>query len=101
MAVKHKLTQLAKNLTVDCVNRWRLRTVVFQCCILLKLLRGKFKKSLTYQTALVFEMKNGLAYRKHQRQILFYVPAALESSVMYKYHNEMSHVGPKKRYATF
>lgn len=41
-------------------------------------------------------MRNGLVYRKYQGQILFYVPAALESSIMHKYHNEMSHVGIEK-----
>src|SRR5436190_21947541 len=44
----------------------------------------------------LFEMRNGLVYRKHQGQILFYVPAALETSVIFKYHNEMSHVGTGK-----
>lgn len=38
-------------------------------------------------------MRNGLVYRKQRNRILIYGPAALESSISYKYHNEMSHVG--------
>jgi len=41
-------------------------------------------------------MRNGLVYRKRQGQILFYVPSVLESNIIYKYHNEMSHVGVEK-----
>lgn len=38
-----------------------------------------------------FEMRNGLIYRKKDKNILFYVPAAMESNVMYKYHDELGH----------
>lgn len=56
----------------------------------------KIRKELELFENKLFEMRNGLVYRKHQGQILFYVPAALETSVIHKYHNEMSHVGVEK-----
>lgn len=54
------------------------------------------RKELEQSEHKLFEMRNGLVYRKYQGQILFYVPATLEASVMHKYHNEMSHVGLEK-----
>lgn len=56
----------------------------------------KIRQELEQSEHKLFEMRNGLVYRKHQGQILFYVPVMLEASVMYKYHNEMSHVGVEK-----
>lgn len=56
----------------------------------------KIQKELECSEHKFYEMRNGLVYKKHQGQILFYVPAVLENSVIYKYHNEMSHVGVEK-----
>jgi transposase InsO family protein len=56
----------------------------------------KIRKELELSESKLFEMRNGLVFRKRQGRILFYVPAALETSVIYKYHNEMSHVGIEK-----
>jgi len=56
----------------------------------------KIGKELEKSEHKLFEMRNGLVYRKYQGQILFYVPAALETSILHKYHNEMGHVGVEK-----
>lgn len=56
----------------------------------------EIRKGLEQSEHKLFEMRNGLVYRKHKGQILFYVPTALERSVIHKYHNEMGHVGVDK-----
>lgn len=56
----------------------------------------KIQRELERSEQKLFEMRNGLVYRKHRGQILFYVPTALETSVMHKYHNELGHVGVEK-----
>jgi len=56
----------------------------------------KIRTELEHAESKLFEMRNGLVYRKQKGQLLFYVPAALEPSVIHKYHNEMSHVGAEK-----
>lgn len=56
----------------------------------------EIRKGLEQSEHKLFEMRNGLIYRKHKGQILFYVPTALERSVIHKYHNEMDHVGVDK-----
>lgn len=44
-----------------------------------------------------YEMRNDVLYKKlDSGSLLFYVPEAMESHVMYKYHNEMGHVGINK-----
>ncbi|XP_076660149.1 uncharacterized protein LOC143363456 [Halictus rubicundus] len=57
---------------------------------------GKIRTELENSENKLYEMRDGLVYRKHQDRILFYVPSTLESSIMYKYHNEMGHVGIEK-----
>jgi len=57
---------------------------------------AKIQAELQRSENKLFEMRNGLIYRKRQGQILFYVPSMLESNIIYKYHNEMSHVGVEK-----
>jgi len=57
---------------------------------------AKIQAELQRSENKLFEMRNGLVYRKRQGQILFYVPSMLESNIIYKYHNEMSHVGVEK-----
>lgn len=56
----------------------------------------KIRRELERSEQKLFEMRNGLVYRKHRGQILFYVPTALETGVMHKYHNELGHVGVEK-----
>lgn len=44
-----------------------------------------------------YEMRNGVLYKKLDRKsLLFYVPTAMESHVLYRYHDEMGHVGINK-----
>jgi len=43
-----------------------------------------------------FEMRNGLVYRKYGNKLLFYVPQQIERNVLYKYHDELSHLGTEK-----
>ncbi|KAL0104005.1 hypothetical protein PUN28_016995 [Cardiocondyla obscurior] len=57
---------------------------------------ASIRNELEHSEQKLFEMRNGLVYRKHCGQVLFYVPIALEPSVMHKYHNEMGHVGIEK-----
>lgn len=35
-------------------------------------------------------------YRKKDNRLLFYVPEGMENEVIYKYHNELGHLGPEK-----
>jgi len=56
----------------------------------------KIREELEQAESKNFEMRNGLVYKKQQGQILFYVPAALETNIIQKYHNEMSLVGMEK-----
>lgn len=43
-----------------------------------------------------YEMRNGLVYRKHKNELLFYVPTAMENSILHKYDDEMGHIGTDK-----
>jgi len=45
-------------------------------------------------------MRNGLVYRKHKDNLLFYVPAIMETNVIRKYHDEMGHLGVDKTIST-
>lgn len=56
----------------------------------------QIRKALARSENKLFEMRNGLIYRKHQGQILFCVPTAMEASVVRKYHDEMGYVGTEK-----
>lgn len=44
----------------------------------------------------LFEMRNGLVYRKRGEEILFYVPEKMENQILRKYHDELGHFGPEK-----
>ena len=45
----------------------------------------------------LYEMRNGVDYRKTQDdKLLFYVPDSMVDRVIYKYHDEMGHVGIDK-----
>lgn len=56
---------------------------------------SKIRTNLEQSEGKLFEIRNGLVYRKQKDRILFF-PATLESSIMHKYHNEMGHVGAEK-----
>lgn len=44
----------------------------------------------------LYELRNGLVYRKSKDKILFYVPSCMEYQMMHMYHNEMGHMGVDK-----
>jgi len=41
----------------------------------------------------LYEIRNGLVYRKVKDKLLFYVPQDMERELLYKYHNEFGHFG--------
>ena len=46
-----------------------------------------------------YELRNGiekLVYKKHGENLLFLIPQQMEKHVLFRYHNEMGHVGPGK-----
>jgi len=44
----------------------------------------------------LYELRNGIVYRKAGDKLLFYVLAAMEYQIIYKYHDEFGHVGAEK-----
>lgn len=44
----------------------------------------------------MYEMRNGIVYRKKNKQILFFVPRAMEQDLLHKYHNDFGHFGEDK-----
>lgn len=56
----------------------------------------KIREELERSENKFFEMRNSLVYRKHREQILFYVPSALETNVIRKYHDDMGHIRTEK-----
>lgn len=53
----------------------------------------EIRDKLTVQEDSVYEMWNGLIYKKSGERILFYVPKNMEVNVMIKYHDELRHIG--------
>lgn len=43
-----------------------------------------------------YELRNGLIYKKHGGKALFVVPDSMEKHVLFRYHNEMGHIGSGK-----
>ena len=41
-------------------------------------------------------MRNGLVYRKKNNDLLFYVPQSMENNILFKYHDQMGHLGVEK-----
>jgi len=41
-------------------------------------------------------MRSGLVYRKKNSDLFFYVPEAMEKNVLFKYHDQMGHLGVEK-----
>lgn len=44
----------------------------------------------------IFEMRNGLVYRRKNHNLLFYVPESMKNQIMHKYHDELGHRGADK-----
>lgn len=47
----------------------------------------------------MYEMRNGIVYRKKNKQILFFVPRTMEQDLLHKYHNDFGHFGADKTLA--
>lgn len=47
----------------------------------------------------LYEMRNGLVYRKKGDKVLFFVPLAMELDLLHKYHNNFGHFGIDKTLA--
>lgn len=56
----------------------------------------KIKDLLQKEEHPLYELRNGLLYRKCKERILFYVPKDMEYAVTHMYHNEMGHLGIDK-----
>lgn len=53
-------------------------------------------KELEQNESPLFEMRNGLIYRKRKDHLLFYVPRNMEKNVLFRYHDLMGHLGSDK-----
>lgn len=58
----------------------------------------KIREMLEKSECKVYEMRNGLVYRKYKDKILFYVPRAMEFQILQLYHNDSGHFGIEKTY---
>jgi len=47
----------------------------------------------------MYEMRNGLIYRKKGNRVLFFVPRAMEQDLLHKYHNDFGHFRTDKTLA--
>ncbi|CAD7001655.1 unnamed protein product [Ceratitis capitata] len=56
----------------------------------------KIKEELEIKESKCYEMRNGIVYKKKDKELLFYVPESMETHVLYKYHDEMGHLGIDK-----
>ncbi|GJQ65944.1 hypothetical protein Trydic_g4042 [Trypoxylus dichotomus] len=54
------------------------------------------KMKLEREEDKLFELQNGLIYRKEGERRLFYIPKAMESNIIQASHDKMSHVGNDK-----
>lgn len=57
---------------------------------------GKIREELERSESKLFELRNGLVYRKNKNKIQFYVPRSMEQNVIRTYHDEVGHVGENK-----
>lgn len=58
------------------------------------------RNDLEKQENSMYEMRNGVVFRKKNDKLMFYVPENMEHSVIYKYHDEMGHMATEKIYGT-
>lgn len=42
------------------------------------------------------EMGNGVVYRKAGDNLLFYVPSGMEKNILFRYHDDVGHIGTEK-----
>ena len=56
----------------------------------------KIRERLEKSEDKLYEMRNGVIFRKKNDELRFYVPAHMENNVLYKYHDEMGHLGVEK-----
>lgn len=56
----------------------------------------ELKESLEKSEHKFFEMRNDVVYRKSGDKLLFYVPMEMEKSILFKYHDELGHMGIEK-----
>lgn len=56
----------------------------------------ELKKELQKADDAYFEMRNGIIFRKHNNNLLFYVPQAMESHILFKYHDQLGYLGIEK-----
>lgn len=56
----------------------------------------KIRSELETNNSDSYKMENGVIYKKKGESLLFYVPEAMENHILYKYHNEMGHMGINK-----
>jgi len=59
----------------------------------------ELKARLEKEQDSMYEMRNGLVYRKKGNQVLFFVPRAMEQDLLHKYHNDFGHFGTDKTLA--
>lgn len=45
-----------------------------------------------------FELRNGIVFRKHNGELLFYVPRVMETHVLHRYHDQMGHFAVERTY---
>lgn len=43
-----------------------------------------------------FEMREGLVYRKRNNDLLFDVPQSMETNILFRYHDQLGHMGVDK-----
>lgn len=53
----------------------------------------KIRDELLTKDSKLFELRNGLVYRKENKNVKFYVPKSMESNVIRTCHDDMAHVG--------
>lgn len=56
----------------------------------------EIRDKLTVQEDPLYELRNGLVYRKSGDRILFYAPENMENNIMVRYHDGMGHIGADK-----
>ncbi|KAK9700558.1 Retrotransposon gag protein [Popillia japonica] len=57
---------------------------------------GKIRELLDHSEDKLFELRNGLVYRKFCQKSLFFVPKCMEQNIIRTYHDEVGHVGVGK-----
>lgn len=57
---------------------------------------SEIRKQLEVNDSKMFELRNGLVYRKDKNCLLFYVPKTMQSNVIRVCHDEIGHVGLDK-----